>query len=354
MLTIITPTGERPYAFSLCKKMMERQTYQGPVRWIVVDDGTAPSEISIRRRNFSLEVIRPSPLWRAGDNTQGRNLRAALDAADKNALLVFVEDDDWYSPEWLSEIERQSTKAELVGESRAIYYNVATRRVSHLRNEEHASLRCSAIRGAAIDTFRDVLRTPYKYYDMRLWGRHADKAVFQTRLTVGMKGLPGRPGIALGHDGRKGEFDKDGTVLRSLIGDDADWYLPLYEENRMADAGWIVIKPFRYNKRDWRKGEEFIPRKRIDAELHEHAKLIARNTRSFSEPKPPASRKMKIEEPAKKLSESVIIKAAEPATKTEPVVQENAQDYASPTLPEPKEKADEPETKSRSRKRSSL
>ena len=349
MLTVITPTGERPFAFGLCQKMIARQTYRGAIRWVVVDDGDAPSEIKIRRKNLEIEVIRPKPLWKPGDNTQGRNLLAALDLVSCDDTIVFWEDDDWYSPKWLSEIERQSKKAELVGESLAIYYNVRTRRVARLGNEEHASLRCSAIRGEALSTFREVLQTPYKYYDMRLWKRHQDKAVFNARLTVGMKGLPGRPGIALGHDGRKGEFDKQGHVLRSLIGEDADWYLPFYEENLMADSGWIVVKPFRYNRRDWRTGEEFIPRKRIDAELHEHAKLIARKTGDIPAPKEkPAARKMKIEEPAKKLSESIVTKAPEPEQP------KPAEEPAPASEPEKEEEPEVKEPKSAGRKRTAF
>lgn len=346
VLTVITPTGERPAAFGLCQKMIARQTYRGAIRWIVVDDGKEPSEITVRRRNLEIEVIRPTPFWKPGDNTQGRNLRAAMDRVSPDDLVVFWEDDDWYSPKWLSEIARRAGAAELVGESHAIYYNVRTRRVSHLGNDTHASLRCSAIRGAALDTFREVLETPYKYYDMRLWRKHPEGAVFKTRLTVGMKGLPGRPGIALGHDGRKGEFDRDGEVLRSLIGDDADFYLPFYEENKMADAGWVVLRPFRYNRRDWKKGEAFEPKRRIDAELHEHAKLIARGSGDAPRlAKPP--RKMKVEAPAKKLAEAIIEKSPEPEA---PKVEDEAPAEAAKADEQP----EAPDEKPRFRKKLAL
>ena len=40
--TIITPTGDRPDAFELCCKYVQRQTIK-PVEWIVIDDGETPT-----------------------------------------------------------------------------------------------------------------------------------------------------------------------------------------------------------------------------------------------------------------------------------------------------------------------
>ena len=42
MITLITPTCDRPEAFSLCEFWMSRQTYDGEIQWIVVDDGNTP------------------------------------------------------------------------------------------------------------------------------------------------------------------------------------------------------------------------------------------------------------------------------------------------------------------------
>lgn len=39
MMTLITPTGVRPKAWSICERLMARQTYDGPVQWVIVDDG---------------------------------------------------------------------------------------------------------------------------------------------------------------------------------------------------------------------------------------------------------------------------------------------------------------------------
>lgn len=259
MLTVITPTGERPFAFGLCQKMMARQTYRGPIRWIIVDDGEKSSDVTIRRKNIDIEVIRPTPFWKPGENTQGRNLNHALSALeelkakDEDPIVTVWEDDDWYSPDWLSHLVRQSADAELVGEGQAIYYNVRSRRYSRLRNYHHASLRCSAMRCGALDTFRKVLGRYSQYYDFDLWKAHENKRVFFSDLTVGIKGMPGRPGIAVGHDVDRGVIDHEMRILREWIGKDADWYAKFYEVKQMTEQKQTkqmrALVDFKYGER---------------------------------------------------------------------------------------------------------
>lgn len=309
MLTILTPTGERPEAFALCQKQLARQSYAGLVRWVVIDDGEVQSSITLRRENWTVEVIRPKPFWKSGENTQGRNLKAGLERVGPDDLLTVWEDDDWYHPDWLSTVVENAPRAELIGERFARYYNAHYRKWKRLSNDEHASLRCSAMRGSAIETFRKILETPHRYYDLRLWMTHKDRALFDTELTLGMKGLPGRPGIAEGHDGLKGQEDPEGTALRRMIGEDADWYLPFYKEIRMSDKQLIVIKPFRYNKRNWVKGEPFMPKHRIDGELHIHAKKVELQT---VKPAPVRQAKAPVKETPKPIDPPVEVKAEEP------------------------------------------
>lgn len=326
-LTILTPTGERPEAFALCQMQLARQTYAGPVRWVVIDDGEAPSSITLRRDNWTIEVIRPTPFWKPGENTQGRNLKAGLERVGADDVLTVWEDDDWYHPDWLKTVADRIWDAELIGERYARYYNVHRRKWSRLNNAEHASLRCSAMRGQAIEAFREVLQTPNRFYDLKLWTRHKNRALFDTKLTLGMKGLPGRPGIAEGHDGLRGKPDPDGSELRRMIGDDADWYLPFYEELRMSDRKMIVIKPFRYNRRDWARGEVFTPKFKIDGELHIHAKKVewqtvkpapVRQAKPVVKEMPKAPPPHQIEEPKAEDPAAEAKEDAKPAEKEKP------------------------------------
>ena len=59
----------------------------------------------------------------------------------------------------------------------------------------------TAVKGKAIDTLRAVANTNVKFIDMELWAKfNGSKYISNTSLTVGIKGLPGRPGIGCGHN----------------------------------------------------------------------------------------------------------------------------------------------------------
>ena len=259
MLTVITPTGERPEAFALCQRMMERQTYKGDVRCIVVDDGETPQEITLSLPNWQIAVMRPEPFWQIGQNTQRRNLDIALSIVDEDREVVTVwEDDDYYAPGWLQWVSDNIQKAELIGECGAVYYNVRKRTWKALNNSGHACLRNSAMRGAAIKQFREVLETPDRYYDLKLWRAHGDKATFPRSHTLGLKGLPGRQGIAEGHDGLTGQPDPTLEKLREFIGECADDYAEFYEHAGHYEDRVYCLKPMSRTNKTYAVGEEFV------------------------------------------------------------------------------------------------
>ena len=49
MLTLLTATGARPEAWAICERLMARQTYAGPVRWIIVDAGPEAQPVTLQR-----------------------------------------------------------------------------------------------------------------------------------------------------------------------------------------------------------------------------------------------------------------------------------------------------------------
>lgn len=207
---------------------MAAQTYSGPVRWIVVDDGVEPEPWTFSREGWTLELIRRAPFWKHGENTQAVNILAALDRVSNAERVVCIENDDYYSPKWLERADKALHLAELVGENRARYYNLATRTGRKLQNTSHASLCSTAMRGAAIETFRKVCRPGVQFIDLSLWRQHRSKHLFTGSDVVGIKGMPGRGGIGMGH---KPDFhgikDEDGELLREWIGQDADIYMEL-------------------------------------------------------------------------------------------------------------------------------
>lgn len=227
MLTLLTTTGARPQPWAICERLMGAQQYAGPVRWIIVDDGPEPQPITFSREGWTVEVERPRPYWRSGQNTQARNLLAGLACIADDANLVIIEDDDHYAPDWLDTVAAALARAELVGEPRARYYNVPHRRARQLRNAAHASLCATALRGRAIAAMRRECVQAHTFIDLNLW-RNFDgtKLLFDGHRVTGIKGLPGRGGIGMGHRPEfNGEPDPQGEILRQWIGNDAELYL---------------------------------------------------------------------------------------------------------------------------------
>lgn len=225
MLTLLTATGARPQAWAICEQLMARQDYAGQVRWLVVDDGPEPQPVTFQREGWEVKVIRPTRCWRPGQNTQARNLLQGLAHCSARDRVVVIEDDDWYAPDWLSHVAAQLEQAELVGESHARYYNIALRMGRQLNNAGHASLCSTALRGRAIDALRKACQSAPQFIDMRLWRRFQGGHLFGGHRVVGMKGLPGRAGIGIGHNAKfSGTADPDGSLLREWIGADARLY----------------------------------------------------------------------------------------------------------------------------------
>ena len=229
MLTVITPTGCRPEAWAQCERLMARQDYPGEVRWIIVDDGEQPQPVTFSRPHWQLEVIRPRPFWRKGQNTQARNMLLALDQAGTGKIAI-IEDDDYYAPTWLSTVDRKLDHADLVGQTRMRYFNVYYRHWFQHENCNHASLCATAVKGPAVGSLRDCCKPTIKYFDLAMWRNYrGHKRLFTGCEVIGTKGLPGRGGICMGHQPTfPGHIkDPEGEVLRSWIGTDADVYLAL-------------------------------------------------------------------------------------------------------------------------------
>ena len=229
-VTVITSTGGRPEAFALCRKWMERQTWTGPLQWIVVDDcvpATTEPEAIPSRPDWIVTWIRPEPFWQPGQNTLARNLLAAIPEVTHDRVL-FMEDDDWYAPEYVASMVERLDGAEIAGEVPARYHNVARRMFWSLGNGAHASLAQTAISASALPALAGICRDRGSaFIDVTLWQAIPEpRRRVRSSFSVGIKGMPGRPGIGSGHrpTGSGWRADPDLSVLRSWIGDDAKFY----------------------------------------------------------------------------------------------------------------------------------
>lgn len=197
------------------------QTYTGPMIWIVVDDCDPATPIPAMREGIEVKVIRPVWRWRAGQNTQAACMDAGLRHVPDDARLLVMEDDDLYLPEHVETMAAALDRAELAGEFGARYYNVATRRHRTIPSERHASLAATGCRGTALALLRDICARGSRRIDMELWhGYTGVKSALPMANVVGIKGLPGRAGIGVGHRPDFGQPDPSGEVLAQWIGAD--------------------------------------------------------------------------------------------------------------------------------------
>lgn len=225
-IALITPTSDRPIAFRLCEQWMSRAIahYDGPFTWYVADDGTIPAQCTMGQVHIRRE---PSV------STQASFLgnMSALLSAIRETKILFIEDDDWYSPDYISTMARWLDDADLVGESHARYYNVPHRRYKLFPNLQHASLCQTGIRDTLLSTCKDLVEIGNTVFiDMPLWRigqeRGCAKLCDQTKRSLGIKGLPGKSGLNEGHLGDGwGEPDPDADLFRSWIGNDYQTYL---------------------------------------------------------------------------------------------------------------------------------
>jgi len=236
-ISLITPTGGRREAFALCERWMKAQTAEWN-QWIVVDD-CKPHTVC----TMGQQIIRPRPAWSPGNNTQHRNMAVALDAVSHEFVFV-IEDDDYYSPEYLARLIEPLRSADIVGETCAKYYNVAQRTYRRHKNCNHASLSQTAFRLSTVGPLlRRILPRRPKWIDMDLWADAKSnglrRVLQRTDFAVGIKGLPGRPGLGMGHRPSGYRADRRAQVLRHWLGRAAAVYAQFYRPpTSESKEGW--------------------------------------------------------------------------------------------------------------------
>ena len=183
MITLITCTGDRPHLFRRLECWMARQSIRW-TNWIVVDDGVDPTICTLGQRYIRLAPEREPTVSFAN------NLRAGLEAANHSGseFVFFIEDDDWYSPNYLASLLIALTNHELAGESHSRYYNVAQLGYRHCLNADHASLCATAIRASLIPRIMSLIFDTDIYLDLRMWSvLDCSKHLQRTRHCVGLK-----------------------------------------------------------------------------------------------------------------------------------------------------------------------
>lgn len=228
-LTAITATGDRPEALDLCRFYMGRQTRKAD-RWLVVDDGAIAygdhmEEATYLRRRHDPDE--PAPVSHA------RNLLHAIAHLPDTDALVFIEDDDWYDRCYLARMEFALEHAPLVGQQGLYFYHLPTRQAL-ARAYPYAPMAAMAMDVALVPKLVAAcdwgIASKSKGIDKALWKalparkHHLWKP--SPLIQVGLKGLPGRAGIGIGHrPDERWDADPELAILNGWIGRDAQHYL---------------------------------------------------------------------------------------------------------------------------------
>jgi hypothetical protein len=240
-ITAITPTGDRPLAFRLCQEWMANQTRK-PDQWVIVDDGKTPRAYDVDWFNAHVPgsvCVRREPRADDPQHTLDQNMRAALPHITGDKVLI-IEDDEYYAPGYVAEMSRHLDTHEVVGIMDSKYYHLPTGGYTTCGNTRHASLAETGFRKSFLPTFERIVNEGSKprWIDDRLWAHvkagGVDHELFldpHVPLYVGMKGLPGRSGIGVGHKEsiyhRKDDAAR--TKLRAWIPGDFQVYLDVLE-----------------------------------------------------------------------------------------------------------------------------
>jgi hypothetical protein len=228
MLTILTATHCRPVAIRLLNKWMKRQTYQD-FRWVIVcDAGWEEYEHPDRCNYFIRRDVKPGE-----QHSMIENLGLGLEFVTGEKLLI-VDDDEWLSRNYVETMEEALDLHDLFGIAPSFYYHLPSKRLLNLRNNEWAALTATGMRRSVFPLFRELLEAGDTALDVPLWRQwqgskrlmQNDWITFQGNraLIVSMKGLPGAPGIGIGHNAQ-GMHDPTGKMLEGLMGPgDAEEY----------------------------------------------------------------------------------------------------------------------------------
>lgn len=240
MITAITATGGRSEAFELCQKMIKAQTVK-PDQWIVVHDGITKAQVPELQKQYpELELYAGPRIGRLGLNTQRFNFEEALKHI-RGDFIFFFEDDDFYRPEYIQEMLKLLQTAELAGLANNKYYNLALPGSRELGNFKHSSLCSTAMRKSMLPILQEAVDSGDMYFDIQLWNNpktreRTTSLLNNSSLVIGMKNMPGRPGISGGHKVGGYSIDSNLVKLKEWVGEEwADIYkafIPKYFESK--------------------------------------------------------------------------------------------------------------------------
>lgn len=234
--TVITPTGDRPVAFGLCRRWMNQQTVK-PTQWIIIDDGKK-QKLQLKLPKEYEQLLRREPQSNDPKHTLVKNIELALQYVTTDKV-IFWEDDEYYAPTYLEIMLEQLKKAAIVGMGCAKYYHLPTGGYELHGNMKHASLSQTAFNMSVINIIKKCVDMGMEkdWLDCNIWREAVEKKSMTSLIFrdseiptfVGIKGLPGRFGIGIGHNAKRYQRkdDKNHNILKKWCPKDYIIYLTL-------------------------------------------------------------------------------------------------------------------------------
>lgn len=218
-VTLITPTADRPAAWPLIERWMAAQTVR-PTQWVVADDGEHPAPLTMGQTHIR------RPRTHTGGASLAHNILAAIPHVTGDAVLI-VEDDDYYRSGHIEVCTEELRKNAAAGCRWLNYYNLQAGGWRRIKNA-CAALCNTALRAEALplldEAANDALDQGIYHVDRLFWQRVGYAGLHDRETVVGIKGLPGMPGIGIGHK-QDAKWNRDrGAKLREWLGDDARCY----------------------------------------------------------------------------------------------------------------------------------
>lgn len=235
-ISVITPTADREFCLNRLTFYLKRQTFIGDIQWIISDSGSK-SAISTSLP-FSFNTIEYKYLEYIKDSKQSfcKNMQDALSRVKYKKVLV-MEDDDWYHPTYIEVMCERLHRKDLIGEIPAIYYHIKDKSYRILPNTERASMCQMGFTEKVIPIIQHIIKqdSSNAFIDLKLWKYYSSqfkRQLYNSRLSIGIKGMPGNPGIGIGHrikDVHR-KSDPDFRKLEKWIGkEDTDFYREIYK-----------------------------------------------------------------------------------------------------------------------------
>ena len=163
-ITVITPTCDRSEGFMLCERWMARQSFSF-YEWIVLDDGIKPVNCTMGQRHYLFTETR-------GAYSLVSKLSKVFDGTIPifGDVVAIVEDDDWYSSEYMKVAASRINGYDMIGEGCTFFYHVGARRYGQSNHRNNASLSQTIINKTLFPILANMTKEDTDaFIDWKMW-----------------------------------------------------------------------------------------------------------------------------------------------------------------------------------------